>query len=441
VKKKFKRILTLGAMALATACLGVFTACSEEPTGEKLEQDAINNGWSCTVTYDPNGGQFGNNAELSMLVEPGSYTFEPNDETLEGISMPKLEGFVLAGWYQAQFDDEGNVMYEEDGVTPILQEKAWDFAKDKVTENIVLYAKWRKNYKYTIRFMTENPDGTYNTLTGKDKSIPVDPEDEYKGFMDWLYPEDGEIREDKINGQLISSYTPIAFYMDEAMTKKVDESYENYVHPLDDAQPEVVIYAECLPGKAEFIYADTDFDSLKLKASSCWFLYSDIVFSENMEAWTSLNAFTGCIYGNGHSISGIRIKSSVNAIRLSKSHSIFGTMSGRVENVTFKNVQIEVGKDTDDTIDIFGGTKDQFVSLLAGNITDKGIFKNVVLENCSITAYKVEGKDYPIQKSEADGYYWNAAANGNNADSIAKQSVTGTVTYQEVSLGVQDDED
>ncbi|MGE7945808.1 InlB B-repeat-containing protein [Lysinibacillus sp. NPDC093688] len=76
------------------------------------------------VTFDSNGGS---------TVSSQTVAYK---KLLQAPSSPEKEGFIFAGWYR---DKELTT--------------AWDFAKDEVTSNTILYAKWTKD-NYIVTFNT-----------------------------------------------------------------------------------------------------------------------------------------------------------------------------------------------------------------------------------------------------------------------------------------------
>lgn len=89
-----------------------------------------------TVTFETNGGS----KIEPMQVEKGGVVSKP--------VAPTKAGYQFAGWYKGAN----------------LEEK-WDFATDKVTENITLYARWEAVATYTVTYYDGGAD------TG---SVPVD---------------------------------------------------------------------------------------------------------------------------------------------------------------------------------------------------------------------------------------------------------------------------
>ena len=96
-----KRFFSISALCAAMFCL-VLTGCKSKPEIKQF-----------TVTFDSQGGS----AVASITVVDGEKITQPAD--------PTKADFVFAGWYKEQ-----------------AWTNAWDFAKDVVTSDITLYAKW-----------------------------------------------------------------------------------------------------------------------------------------------------------------------------------------------------------------------------------------------------------------------------------------------------------
>jgi len=108
------------------------------------------------ITFDSNGGS-----------EVPPQTVDYND-LVKAPTTPVKEGYQFDGWYK---DKE--------------LENAWDFAKDKVTADITLYAKWTKDYTVTFdsKGGSEIPSQIvpYKALV----KAPSDPEKEGYLFIGW----------------------------------------------------------------------------------------------------------------------------------------------------------------------------------------------------------------------------------------------------------------
>ena len=98
------------------------------------------------VSFDPRGGT----AVPAQQIEDGS--------TVKAVSSAQT-GYTLSGWY----------------INGDYSGKAWNFAADKVTKDITLYAKWTPE-KYTISWCDEN--GAVLTTSSADHgTLPVYPDE------------------------------------------------------------------------------------------------------------------------------------------------------------------------------------------------------------------------------------------------------------------------
>ena len=121
-----------------------------------------------TVRFDSKGGS----AVADQTVDAGKKLVKPQD--------PTLAGQVFEGWYK---DSEG--------------EDPWDFAKDVVTKDSVLYAKWREAavpQSHTIHFDSNGGSDVADQVVpaGKPVSRPADPTKEGYLFEGWYKDSEGE---------------------------------------------------------------------------------------------------------------------------------------------------------------------------------------------------------------------------------------------------------
>lgn len=423
MKKVLKKILIAATFMLLTFTAGVLCACSYDPTGE---DKAIEQGYTCRVIYDANGGKFGESAQtVEVLVRPDSLTPPPGYKdpgTQTQIKEPTRSRYSFVGWYAAQTDEEGNILYEEteEEKTPILSDTEWDFEKNKVTGNITLIAKWERNYNFVI--IASETDENGNEVTQDIRAYKTQP----GGTIgDKLYNSDvvyGEVdrRPDRIKVKP-SGITILEFYEDKKLTREF---------PLDKVHPggetyDVEIYIKYLSGKYTFVTEESA-PKLNLAEDSSWYLLEDVDFSD--KEWIAATEFTGSIYGNNYTISGLKINSQAQRPSAGAdfvSHAIFGKMNGKVENLTFKDVTFSV------TASAFLAQSigAQKISFLAAEFGENGLFSNVTLENCKIEL--VNKEKYEPQLNADSKYYWNVSGDKTQEEYIAKQSVTGAVAVTE----------
>lgn len=123
-----------------------------------------------TVTFDLNGaGATGAPADLTNIQSGATITKPAAD--------PTREGYLFAGWYK-----------EANGTT------AWDWAADKVTGNVTLYAKWNQKVYGTMAAVedmaapTITTDNTTHTVTAAYANAKIDylPSDGVRDAGNWV---------------------------------------------------------------------------------------------------------------------------------------------------------------------------------------------------------------------------------------------------------------
>ena len=120
-----------------------------------------------TVTFDTQGGSA---VAPITNVASGSLIAEPEE--------PTYEGQTFGGWYR-----------EAETTT------AWDFTSDKVTEDMILYAKWMPVPRYTVTFDTQGGSAVAPITNVASGSLIAEPEEpDYEGlFFEGWYKEAGTI--------------------------------------------------------------------------------------------------------------------------------------------------------------------------------------------------------------------------------------------------------
>ena len=457
MKKIFKKIFIASSIMVATLAAGIFSACSYGADQETIKRDE---GYSCCVTYDANGGSYGSNSYRTYaLVKENSPAPAPgyvDGKTQASIKIPTRRDYQLVGeaksdgdnetndeailtksWFVAKTDADGNVIYDENGNAVLESETPWNFITDKVTKDITLVAQWREVFRFTLCMVEEKvEDGKVVTTEKELRQYTVEPGDT---IIDKLYDKDkttGTIirRPDYIkSGLSSSSYTVLDFYMDSKCTTLVDS---NYQHPgtreeeITQVNPEteeeetvtvstnvVKIYVKYLAGKFDFI---TNANLKTLNQASKWYLLEDIDYANAEDPWGVLSSFSGTIYGNGYTIKNLTVESVVKKPNGQyAAHSIFGRMNGRVENLTFDNVTLNLKTEYGTTIP----GNEHRAAFLAYNLGDNGTMKNVTLNNCRILF--TDANCYTHMTAQ-NPLWWEAPAEG-------KATVTGSVEIVEVA--------
>ena len=455
MKKVLKRVLVAASVMVVTLAAGVFTACSiRDPEGQKKQQ-----GYSYCVTYDANGGSFGSGATKTYaLVKENSLTPAPgyvdgntqasvkaptrrdyqlvNEAKSDGDDETNDEAILSKSWFLAKTDAEGNIVYEGEGENRqpvLLSNEPWDFTKNRVTGDITLVAKWSEVFRFAICIVDTNADG--ERVEQQFRTFTVEPGD---SIADKLYKKEGsEIvrRADKIRISQ-TGYTLLDFYLDEGYTTLLPT---DYVHPgrreVEVTQPNpetgveetvtvqtntVTVYVKYLKGKYDLITQD---NVKSLTGASKWYLLEDVDLTG--KTWEAVSRFNGEILGNGFALKNVTVTSKAVKTNNYKAHSIFGTMNGNVENVTFENVTMQVY--TDYGASVIG---EQRVNFFAYSFTEEGSMKNVTAEDCKIVLKVVGdgGSSLFAWQTGTNGGLWWTAPNATQSSGVTVKENGGVVT-------------
>ena len=436
MKKALKRILLASTVMVTALAAGIFTSCARG----SLEDQKRKEGYIYTVTYDANGGKFGSTITRTYaLVKENSPTLAPgyvDEKTQASIKVPERIDYELVGeaadngndnkneeailsksWFLAETDDNGNIRYDSEG-EPITSNTPWNFATDRVTGDITLVAKWTQVFRFSICIV--DVDANNNRVEKEIGSAKAKVGDT---IYDKLFTaeKDGSIirRPDKIRIKQ-SGYTLLDFYMDEAYQNLLETGY---THPgmqvigteTDTETNETVeiktntvkIYAKYLKGTYDFI---TNANKKSLTRTSNWYLLEDVDYTGEKQ-WNALTNFTGKIMGNGYSIKNVTVKSTATDAKVdeTKLHSIFGKMSGSIENLTFENVTMRV--EAAESLTSVSGK--QGVTFFASEFAQAGLISNVTLQDCKIVvkvATAGDGKVFEYATGEFGGLWWTLPA-------------------------------
>lgn len=456
MKKLFRRVLIATAVMVSALAAGTFTACARG----SLEEQKREEGYTYTVTYDANGGTFGSNSTRTYaLVKPNSPTPAPgyvDGKTQASVKVPTRTDYELVGevaddndddkneeallsksWFIAKTDENGNVVYEGEGenrAPVLLSEKPWDFVKDKVTGDVTLVAQWTQKLNFSLCIAEVDAETNQTTLK-EIRSYTVKKGDT---IVDKLY--------NKVNGEIVrradnikvkqTGYTLLDFYLDENYQTLLDT---DYAHPGlrvigTETDPEtgvttevksstVVIYAKFLKGRFDFITANT---KKTLTGTSNWYVLEDVDYAGEA-AWDAVGEFKGTIYGNGYTLKNVKVQSQAKRTTDYNAHSIFGKVSGLVENITFENATMEVY--TQFGAQVLG---DQRTTFLAYEFTEKGSMKGVTLQDCKLVLKTMKNGEptlFSAMTGECGGLWWTAPT-AEQADVTVKENDTVVETIK-----------
>lgn len=331
-------------LLLIAACLLLFTvafaACRQDVlTREELYAE----GYTCDVIFDLNGGTSGSGdrarTELHQYVKPDSPIVKPGDDRFSG-TVPVRDGYTLGGYYRGTKGEDGTVTYGT----------KWDFAKDKVTESVTLYAYWRENYSLVVHY----GEGFTNTT-----SIAIDQN------------EDGEVQ--PIAAPAVSGHTVIAYYATKAQAEAHEEAsaLKFPYTPTDEFAQSATweIWADAIEGTYKLVRKASDFT---LTASTNVYLMNNIDL-----AGATINlpgSYMGTFCGNGYEISNFTVERESVAKGGDDYLGLFNNiMSGaKIDNVTFKNFTLKIKAENKQV-------SHYYVGAMAGRVYENATLNKVTL--------------------------------------------------------------
>ncbi len=442
MKKKTKIIL--GLSGLCALCLGL-SACAAKTEIDRFEEQ----GYTVSVTYDANGGEFLNNGGVTIvdMFRPSDYT-EGEDGKIHiklmsptssqrptssghGISCGKPNNF-LVGWYQEKevrtdadgnvVDDAGNVLEERDGVyyysdTDTTAQPAyiysgyWDFEKDTLDYSeedgkvdITLYAGWVPYYEFNYYYKNSNDEWTLYDTTSFDYQA-VNAEGSFTSDADTIWVpewEDGAMDYQHTsslgtiyNFPHLDGTTFSAAYTDEACKNRIDDSF---THPggLDIERGIAInrvqnIYVELLEGeryrieKAEQLVKHPN-------AKGYYEILGDLDFTGlSWPVECMVGEFTGKMYApDGQTYKMKNIKATYTNTEL-----LYGGLFGKIgagaeiRNLAFENATFDISE---------VGTRMQnaMFGLFAGNISEDAKIENVKVDGLLRIGKINLGTDYSL---------------------------------------------
>lgn len=331
-----KRFIVIFAFAL---CVSAFTlaGCSQH---RLMQEDLVEMGYVHEVVFDLAGGKIGEREQSILQVKDNSYLPEPGSTPL--IAAPVREGYTLNAYYRGEKDENGNITYGE----------RWDFATDRVSSDITLYAKWNENYSLVVHYGE-------NFSLSKTFNVSQTSEGEAK----------------PVTSLNLSDVTVIAYYADKEKTQPVTLPY---TPPCTAEKPQCDIYADTLAGNWKIVDSADDFS---IYAATNVYLAADVDFGG--EEISFPDTYSGKFYGNGFKLSNFKVVRELKG-KYDVSAGIFNELSDNAEirDVTFENVVLEVSLTNPIVTDYYAG-------MLAGragenvaltNVTISGTFTCTVIE-------------------------------------------------------------
>lgn len=358
IRKKI--ILPLIVSLAALFGLFAFAGCSDRIKSLQEYKDRL--GCDYIVTYNYNGGKvFDKPTTTVFLKKENNYAPEPGTAvTAKDFPLPVRGGYSLKDYVVAELDDDGNLVFDADGN---VKGKVWDFNKDKVTQDVTLYARWWQNYQVVLHYgndyssskstsIPRDRDGSpEKNADGTDKSIPDSA----------LTPDDATVLEYYERKDSTSEFDPKTVKLTEALFGSSEDlrTYDIWAKTLDGVY-RVIRSADDMKFTFDVttnVYFDADVD---MEGASGFSIPSD---------------YSGKFVGNGHTISNLKVTNTVSGIS-EQYAGLFQSLSdgASITDITFKNSVCTVELDNARATSYSVG---KFVGKLSGKVN----VSNVKFEN------------------------------------------------------------
>lgn len=370
MKRKHIKFILIAACLMLFA--GVLTACRQDilTLGDLKER-----GYDCEVVFDLNGGTSGSRelTELKQYAKSGSPIVRPGANTASG-KEPTREGYTLGGYYRGT----------KEGDTITYGEK-WDFAKDRVTGNLTLYAKWLKDYELVIH---------YGENFAETQTVFVDQSEDGTPLA--------------LKRPVIKDYTVIAFYDSKEKAEAKNEAealefpYENTADKFSDETPTWDIWADAIKGTFTVVRTAADF---KLSSATNIYLLANIDFGGATLSFPDV--YQGKFYGNGHTLSNFKVERLSEDKPVDKYLGLFGTLAGvaEIRDVTFDEVTLDITA-TNPLVNHY------YVGAFAGRAVEGATLEKVTF-NGTMT-YNIAGQT--VGEPEIDEFICSVDAGANISD-------------------------
>lgn len=369
--------ITLLLMAMFAALLGLSACGSKKNAADRLYE----NGY-VRVTYDAGEGRFvGKDRYAYFMTKQGNPTICPGDKNF---AEPIRDEYYIDGWHLQTTDGEGN---------KTLASEYYDF-RTPVEHDIVLVAEWSQGFYFRIVVAGEVV-ATYNATPG------------------------GTLNLDSVTAPTRSGYTLLGYYCDEACTVPFTSQT-----PHSEEEPDHYVYTKWVEGNYTVVRNASEFVKALSTVTRGIYLMNDIDFTG--VNWTRPAGYAQTIKcdGEGYTISNITYSYEHNA-NAGYDFGLFGSFSGSIEGVTFKDCSLTFKLPTGFNTN----GKAMNAGFLCGNLGATARISGVKLENCSL---KVENL------SNQFGYLYNGGTEdpwagnhyfGISSASLSEGAIVGTVDF------------
>ncbi len=377
-------------LVVCIAICGLFILSACESHTLESEKDRYN--LTVDVTYHANGGEFNNNDNKALVCfKDGSYALNLGTDNIKyGDLILKYDKHSLIGWYYAETDSEGNVIYEDEkkGLIKLTDQK-FDFTKPLEAGDVIhIGAKWLADTKLEILLANESVisnELTYNGTTYKSGDVISSYQFEASGKVNKPSLDPMTQKRKGPEGYVLAEY-----YYDIDCTKVVEWPVES-----SSEDENVRIYAKYLSDEWTVVEKQTDLYQMFTVANNIgkFFIKNDInASSESVKSVDNI-VFSGEIRGNGHTITGLTVRNV--SVGEGGYASLFGTITAdaNIADITFKDFKVEFNNTTNP----------DYASINAS------FFAKEIQEGATIENLKIDGGEMKVR------IYGGATLNGSVA--------------------------
>lgn len=313
------------------------------------------------VTFDLCGGTMETKSatvktQINFAYEPGTYILDPIETLKYTLNKPE---YIFTGWYTSPECKSAD---------------KWDFGTLFETENLTLYAGWKKaiKYTYTVYYVENGVPVALNSCTV----------DEGAKLSDYNYN----------SMKTRVGYTSIERYSDPDFTTVWDK---DFTHPGGDVDTDIPVYVKYVKGTFTVV---NDYETLTkaIESGSNIYLNADIDCGGKVIARPAmvLQAYNRIFEGNNHTVSNFKVDKEVKSTAIKIS--IFETLGvdAEIRNVKFEGAIYDLsGVDT---------TKNIELSALANES------EGAKITNVSVTGKVIVTTDVSIDNSKLNSAVYKA---------------------------------
>ncbi len=302
---KRKRLALIGALTVL-ACGLALAGCGLQ---RLTIQDLIEMGYVHCVTFDLQGGKSGEREELTQYVRDNSLVLEPGSSD-KADKAPLRTDFTFNAFYRGTENADGTIDYGEE----------WDFAHDRVTSDITLYARWNSNYSFIVHY-GENYEKTATVAVEQSSTGDAVP-----------------LKIIQITGAtVIDVFTSKADA--EAETNPIAFPFETKEY-FSPEKTQAELWANTLDGSWKLIYDVEDLQQTFLSEFTNLYFMTNATLDFQGKSFSLPGNYAGKIEGNGVTLKNFKMEQAVNGSAKLQYYGLFRSLraSASIRNITFADI-------------------------------------------------------------------------------------------------------